>query len=199
MSQASSQAPSSPTAHETITDLAELQWRLIFSVIVAGKTAAHAYAATGRIFRAKPPEMAAFAFLQIVASSGPALGDLLRKARTGNYGKLERAVRELLASKIDLTSCSPADLESIHGIGPKTARFFVIWTRPTYRCAALDVHVLRWLRANGYPDAPEASPSAGAVYDRYEKAFLAEADKRSLSPRALDYEIWSAANVGGIK
>jgi thermostable 8-oxoguanine DNA glycosylase len=93
---------------------------------------------------------------------------------------------------INLQTCSPTELETIHGIGPKTARFFIIWTRPDARVAALDVHVLRWLKTLGY-DAPSQTPS-GKRYVELEIAFLAEADRRRVTPHILDQQIWSTGS-----
>jgi thermostable 8-oxoguanine DNA glycosylase len=113
-------------------------------------------------------------------------------AKVGNYGKVFKAFHEVAFANLDLRTCSPAELEAIHGIGPKTARFFIIWTRQDARVAALDVHILRWMRNLGY-DAPRQTPS-GKRYAVLEAAFLAEADRRGLSPQALDAQIWSAGS-----
>jgi thermostable 8-oxoguanine DNA glycosylase len=78
----------------------------------------------------------------------------------------------------------------IHGIGPKTSRFFILWTRPHERYAALDVHILRWLRGLGH-NAPRSTPN-GRKYGELEKIFLSEADKRGLSPGELDAQVWEA-------
>jgi thermostable 8-oxoguanine DNA glycosylase len=111
-------------------------------------------------------------------------------------------LQQLAEAGLNLQTCEPADLEKIHGIGPKTARFWILWTRPDARYAALDVHILRWMRERGHK-APKQTPSAPKTYARLEKAFLAEADKRGLTPRELDFKIWqasaSAANVAATR
>jgi len=116
----------------------------------------------------------------------------LREARTGNYFKISKAFSEIVSSMVNLKECQPADLESIYGIGPKTARFFIIWTRPNARVAALDVHILRWLSARGY-NAPRQTPT-GKKYAELETIFLAEADKRDLTPQRLDEIIWKTGS-----
>lgn len=183
------------TEPEKITDLRELQWRLIYSVIVAGKTASFAENAARRLLSGCDHDELPFAFL---ARFGD-LKTLVRDARTGNYSKTSRSLRELSTCGMDLLTCSAAALEAIHGIGPKTARFFIIWTRPQERCAALDVHVLRWMRENGFPHAPKATPSSRRLYARLEAEFLVEADRRGMTPRQLDSQIWDERNVGGIR
>lgn len=187
------------TDHPTITDASELQRRLLVAIIVAGKNADFAYRATDALLADCPVAVTPFIYLRGIYVRGGVVGlqRLCERSRTGNYGKMVRAIATLVASKLDLTRCTPADLEQVPGIGPKTSRFFILWTRPRYRCAALDVHVLRWLRAQGH-DAPKSTPQSRKVYARLEAAFLAEADKRGLGPRELDHQIWAAANIGGI-
>jgi hypothetical protein len=123
------------------------------------------------------------------------LGQELRRARTGNYHKLEVAFAEIVrlwtGRRLDLKTCTPEQLEKIPGIGCKTSRFFIVWTRPDEPYAVLDVHVLRWMRGLGY-DAPKSTPSASR-YVALERIFLSEARKRGLTPRELDLKIWQAA------
>jgi thermostable 8-oxoguanine DNA glycosylase len=116
------------------------------------------------------------------------LETILRESRTGNYTKLAACIRGLLTAKLDLATCAPIDLEAIHGIGPKTSRFFILWTRPGAEYAALDVHVLRWLRLMGH-DAPKATPT-GAKYAELERVFLVLAKSFGMTPRELDHAIW---------
>jgi thermostable 8-oxoguanine DNA glycosylase len=164
----------------------ELQFRLFYSIIVAGKNAKFAENVTKKLFRVEKKNP--FNVVRDWIKEGK-LEQKLREAKTGNYTKMARAFAELANSNIDLRTCRPVDLEQIHGIGPKTARFFIIWTRPDARCAALDVHVLRWLKNRGY-EVPKSTPPAGRTYNRIEQIFLAEAEKRDLTPRALDEMIW---------
>ena len=55
--------------------------------------------------------------------------------------------------------------------------------------AALDVHILRWMKSLGY-DAPKQTP-VGKKYKELENIFLNEAKQRNLTPGELDYIIWS--------
>lgn len=134
------------------------------------------------------PRRTPFEALQRWKKSGW-LNAKVRQLRCGNYTKFEQACRELIDCDLDLWTCTPMDLEKIHGIGPKTARFFVLWTREDPGdYAALDVHILRWLREQGY-DAPKQTPS-GRKYRELEQAFVAEAKKQGKTPKQLDAEIW---------
>jgi DNA uptake protein ComE-like DNA-binding protein len=172
----------------------ELEARLIYAVLVAGKT--YKFATD------KFDGLRAYWDLTIVASgrqvSTPFQGlryynfaEILRSVRTGRYATLEKTFTELTTRDINLRTCAPEELEEIPGIGPKTARFFIMWTRPGARYAALDTHVLRWLRGKGI-DAPRTTPS-GRKYRELENIFLWYADSMGLSPRELDAQIWSEA------
>jgi endonuclease III len=162
----------------------DLQWNLIYSVVVAGKSAKFANRAISRL---------------LLRIGAPLPFDQIRKwsdirvhceiAKTGNYGKLARCLQELIDSSLDLRTCDPAALEQIHGIGPKTSRFFIMWTREEADYSALDVHVLRWLQGLGYK-VPDNTPQSLKLYGKIEQWFLAEAEKRGVTARVLDHAIW---------
>lgn len=163
----------------------EIERKLLYSVIVAGKSAVFAENALAR-FLSGADEETPFQYVRRLKESGR-LYDTLKECRCGNYTKICQCFLEVV--DVDVGNCSVADLEAIHGIGPKTARFFLLWTRPGVRFAALDTHVLKWLRKVGY-DAPHSTPS-GRKYRELEVAFLQEADDMGLTPRELDWKIWS--------
>ncbi|MCP4569021.1 MAG: hypothetical protein GY841_15715 [FCB group bacterium] len=165
----------------------ELQLRIIYSIIVAGKSASFAKKAIHRLFPVETGETP-FEVIRSFVRSGH-LRSHLESSRTGNYTKIERALEELSTSEIDLATCTVDELEAVHGIGPKTARFFILWTRPDSRYAALDVHILRWLRKQGY-DVPKSTPS-GKKYAEIEKLFLSLADRIGMKPSELDAKIWA--------
>lgn len=181
-------------------DYHEMQVKLVYAMIVAGKSARFANQACHRFFRTMPVGTSPFAWIRGMADGE--LDGKLREARTGKYEKLCQGLQELAAAGLELTTCGPAALELIHGIGPKTARFWILWTRPDARYAALDVHILRWMRAQGY-EAPRQTPSTSSTYIKLEKAFLFEADERGMTPRELDRQIWeagaTAANVAATR
>ena len=98
-----------------------------------------------------------------------------------------RALYELSRSRIDLRSCTPEQLETIHGIGPKTSRFFIMYTQPGARVAALDTHILRWLRDQGV-DAPRQTPT-GCKYRELEEEFIRRVP-RGQSIAEFDLDLW---------
>ncbi len=171
---------------------AELEYRLLYSVVVAGKSAKFANAAMGRFM--DYGKQSPFEWVRYLRRAG-VLAQGLIESRTGNYTKIERAFSGIVDAKLNLKTCTPAELEKIHGIGPKTSRFFILWTRPGARVAALDTHILKWLRYLGH-DAPLSTPQSSERYIKLEKIILDEADQRGMTPRDLDAAIWDWCSKG---
>lgn len=165
----------------------DLEMGIIFCVCVANKTEAHARRVTDGL-TARPVWESPLGCIRVLMENGQ-LEAKLRDLHSGQYTRLTRCLSALCTSGLDLRTCTPADLEAIPGIGPKTSRYFILATRPGARYAALDTHILKWLRSLGY-DAPQGTPPAGPTYDRLEQAFLAEADRLGESPGDLDLRIW---------
>jgi endonuclease III len=171
-------------------DLESLQLKLIYTLLVAGKSAEFANDKIARLFWSKPSHLLPFDQLCHWHEQG-VLEVILRRVKTGNYDKLLRAFAQLITADLDLETCGPDELEAIHGIGPKTARFFIVWSRPAAPYAVLDVHVLRWLRQEGYA-VPVSTPQKRSLYKELELVFLKEAKRRGMTPRELDLQIWEA-------
>jgi thermostable 8-oxoguanine DNA glycosylase len=166
----------------------ELQLKLLYSIIVAGKNSKFAENIIKRFF---PKNIKPFDFIRQLIDKD-LLMDKLKEMRVGNYSKHYKCFLQLSKSSVNLNTCSPEQLESIHGIGPKTARFFIIWTRPNEEYAALDVHILRWLKSKGY-NVPTSTPS-GKKYKEIEQYFLKEAKLLNIPPAQLDAKIWMAGS-----
>jgi hypothetical protein len=175
----------------------EVEGRLIYAIIVAGKSARFADSACKRLWDAlgeldeRGAGLTPFALIRRSIAQNR-LGAILRACRVGNYQKIERALGEIAGADIDLFTCKPSELEAIHGIGPKTSRFFILWTRPDEQYAVLDRHILRWLDKR-YAGVPKDTPSYGQ-YMKWEQVFLHEARKLGVTPRELDHSIWVAAS-----
>jgi thermostable 8-oxoguanine DNA glycosylase len=168
----------------------ELQAKLIYALIVAGKSAKFADEKTRALMEYRHSDELPFDMLLRLRMEMK-LWDALKAVRTGNYRKMERALQYLSESDLELTTCTPQQLEFIPGVGPKTSRFFILWTRPDAECAALDVHILRWLRTLGYL-APFSTPQDGETYGWWERVFLKEAQERGMKPSKLDAQVWEA-------
>ena len=164
--------------------------------MVAGKSAKFATNATKKFIAGAHSHEAAFDFTKRLIKDNILLG-YLRACKVGNYTKVNKAFRELVEANLDLLTCTVEQLEAIHGIGPKTARFFIMWTRGEQNLAALDVHVLRWLAYLGY-DVPAQTPT-GAKYMEIQTVFLNEAEARGMGARELDAKVWEYCSQGGHK
>ena len=106
----------------------------------------------------------------------------------GCYNNKSKSMLALAHSGIELDSCSVEQLESIKGIGPKTARCFLIHSRRGVRHAGLDTHVLKYMRDLGF-DVPKSTPN-GKKYADLERAFLGLSDASGLGVAEFDLRIW---------
>jgi thermostable 8-oxoguanine DNA glycosylase len=114
---------------------------------------------------------------------------LLRRHKTGQYARIERAIRESLDLPLD--TCTVNQLTAIHGIGGKTARFFLLHSRRTACYAVIDTHILKYLRAKGY-SAPMSTPSTNNQYEILECLWLNEINRDfpDMTAAEADLAIW---------
>jgi thermostable 8-oxoguanine DNA glycosylase len=146
---------------------AELQSFWLFSLFVAGKNSDHASACLARLLsKARYNEQNPFDYLRELGDTG--IHNALVAARVGQYARLTKAIVQSL--DLDLRSASLEDLMNVFGCGPKTARFFLLHSRPQCECAVLDTHILAWMKSKGV-DVPPATPT-GEKYLELEKTFL---------------------------
>lgn len=188
---------------------AELQEWWLFSTIVAGKTAATQARLLDEFFTlARRGEETPF---EVISAYPPRpyptgrnlidryqnvgeqfydpLLTYMRRARLGQYTRLLRCWRESLT--LDLRNDPVEAFEAIHGVGPKTARMFMMHSRPSQRLAAIDTHVLKHLAAQGYT-VPSATPPGGPLYRDLEQKFLALADAAGMTPADYDLQVWKS-------
>lgn len=173
----------------------EAEYKLLYSILVAGKTAEFAAKVLDRFCAKKPSEKLLFEFIQDMDTTDGALLHCLKECRSGSYTRIERCFREV--AELDVMTCTLSELEAIHGIGPKTARFFLKIARNDQDHAVLDTHTLKWLKYLGH-DVPKSTPS-GEKYLKIEKIFLDEAIKRGIDAAKLDTLIWEYCKNNGHK
>lgn len=164
----------------------ELEQFLFFSVAVAGKNSQITMRAVNNLFHNN--EHAPFAYLRRLLNNRT-LVKTLRRHGIGQYNKSKKAVKDLVNCKLNLKSCTVEDLEKLHGIGPKTARFFISFSRPSVQFAILDVHILRWMRKYGIK-TPKSTPGSQKRYKELENKYLSLAKRLKQNPAKLDYKVW---------
>lgn len=176
----------------------KLEYKLLFSMVVAGKSANFAESVMQKFLQptteaqwGPTPTQTPLAWVRELDGSG-SLYQHLQACRSGNYHKLtagfSEAARLVDEEGLDLRTATPEQLEKIKGIGPKTSRFFILWTRPGADYAALDTHILKWLRYLGF-EAPKSTPT-GKRYRELELRFLEQARLRQMTAGQLDDTIW---------
>lgn len=165
----------------------ELQEFLLFSMMVAGKNAKIVCNKLNQFAEDVDPNgdgiLSACAQLDQMGM----LEEKIREHKLGNYTRFLRFVREAFRKGLKIGSCSIDELETLFGIGPKTSRFFVSFTRKGCRYAILDRHVLAWLRDQGIK-APKTTPTDRRKYLELEKTYLELVGDKD--PSQTDYQIW---------
>lgn len=176
-------------------ELPEIQEFALFAPAVAGHNAVHTAHALSkflaRIGLGRRYTMP-FSCIRFYNGTDDEFKDAIRESGMGCYNARAETFRQLANAGLDLSYCSVEDLEKIKGIGPKSSRFFVMYTRPnsTNDYAVLDVHILKWMREALLYPAPKQTPSSTRKYKEIEKVFLDAARTYGMTPRELDENIW---------
>jgi hypothetical protein len=176
------------------------EYLVLYVIIVAGKHSEFANAALTRF--ATMIGDAEFPLEVIHNINDNQLVDILRKARTGNYEMKFKAFKYAgtFWNRNDLKKVTPDEWANVGGdrigIGPKSSRYICMCLDPeNANYAALDTHVLKWLRHLGF-DAPKSTPPAGPWYTMWELVYLQLANQRGRIPAELDLDIWMAYKYG---
>ena len=173
--------------------LSELEEFFLFAYFVAGKKAT-VIAKKLEEFLSDPDLSmqdgnTPFERIQELASGDEdALESHLKKHGMGKYSVSVYGISHA-AYSLHLPTATLKDLESISGVGPKTARFFLMHSRPNQRLACLDTHILRYMREELDIPTPKTTPS-GKKYLELEKKWLAHCDEIKRDPAELDLEVW---------
>lgn len=120
----------------------ELQIFWLFCILVAGKNSDTTSRLLTKLLSTIDDSQTPFEALQNLSEKN--LYKLLLDNKTGQYDRVYKAILQSL--QLDLRNCSRDELMSIYGVGPKTARFFLLHTREFCEEIVLDTHILRWLR-----------------------------------------------------
>ncbi len=172
----------------------ELQEFLLFICCVAGKPAVRTANNIEKLLNKDKSNISPFEKIAKFIKTNT-LHKHLEDIGFGQYSKLEKCMSQLINSKLDLFKCSVEQLEEIHGIGPKSARYFTLHSRKNARVSCIDTHLLKFFAAHGY-DVPKSTPTR-KKYLEIEQEFLKLADINNLTPADLDLKIWSMYARGG--
>lgn len=174
--------PSEPTNFNRTQS--ELEEFLLFCVVVAGKNA-HQQAKKLDAFLSLENGATPFEKIRKMCQKHT-LKQNLEIVKIGQYSRIANVFSVL--SDHDIYSLDLDFLETIKGIGLKTARFYIMNCVPSQNYAILDTHILKWLKLQGY-NVPKSTPSRNK-YLEIEQIFLNEAKKKTKTPLELDLEIW---------
>ena len=173
------------------SDKYEKEYFLIFSVIVAGRNAKMAVEKTWRLLEFTWGEETPFDLIKHYIDHNT-LTQKLKSLKIGQYTRIEKALKDII--NLNVETCTLDDLLACHGVGNKTARFFLLNTRKDAEYAVLDTHVLKWLNSlfGNWMSVPKSTPTSGSRYALWEYKAI-QAMKKEYPERTLaqaDFEIW---------
>ena len=173
------------------SDKYEKEYFLIFSVIVAGRNAKMAVEKTWRLLEFTWGEETPFVLIKHYIDHNN-LTQKLKSLKIGQYTRIEKALKDII--NLNVETCTLDDLLACHGVGNKTARFFLLNTRKNAEYAVLDTHVLKWLNSlfGNWMSVPKSTPTSGSRYALWEYKAI-QAMKKEYPERTLaqaDFEIW---------
>lgn len=167
----------------------ELQSFWIFCILVAGKNSDTTARLVTKLLKDRGNKTP-FEFIKSLKLSE--LHNYLKAHKTGQYDRIRKAL--YFSSKLDLRTCTRDDLMNVYGVGPKTARFFLLHTREFCAEIVLDTHILRWMRERcGIKEAPKNTPQNPEKYAQYAGLcrYLMEEHYPGLTLAQADLMIWT--------
>tara|TARA_B100001094_G_scaffold180185_1_gene174497 strand:+ start:396 stop:977 length:582 start_codon:yes stop_codon:yes gene_type:complete len=173
------------------SDKYEKEYFLIFSIIVAGRNAKMALEKAWRLLEFTWGEETPFDLIKHYIDHNT-LTQKLKSLKIGQYTRIEKALKDII--NLNVETCTLDDLLACHGVGNKTARFFLLNTRKDAEYAVLDTHILKWLRSifGNWMSVPKSTPTSGSRYALWEYKAI-QAMKKEYPERTLaqaDFEIW---------
>ena len=167
----------------------ELQSFWIFCILVAGKNSDTTARLVTKLLKDRG-DKTPFEFIKSLRLSE--LHNYLKAHKTGQYDRIRKAL--YFSSKLNLRTCTREDLMDVYGVGPKTARFFLLHSREFCDEVVLDTHILNWMRVKcDIKDAPKNTPQNPEKYAQYAGLckYLMEQHYTGLTLAQADLMIWT--------
>ena len=167
----------------------ELESFWIFCILVAGKNSDTTSRLVTKLLKNRG-DKTPFEFIRSLKLTE--LRNYLVANKTGQYDRIRKAL--FFSAKLDLRTCTRDDLMDIHGVGPKTARFFLLHSREFCDEVVLDTHILNWMRVKcDIKDAPKNTPQVPEKYAKYAGLckYLMETHYPGLTLAQADLMIWT--------
>ena len=165
----------------------ELETFWLFCLFVAGKNSDTASIKLSQLLEDMSPWDTPFSYLKTID-----IHNKLLSVKSGQYTRLSKAIEQSI--DLDLRNCDLDDLINVYGVGPKTARFFLLHTREDCEYAVLDTHILKWVRHHvGYEDAPKNTPQDKKEYNKWSNITISlmRESYPDLSLADIDLLIWT--------
>jgi thermostable 8-oxoguanine DNA glycosylase len=177
----------------------ELQEFLLFTIVVAGKTAYIQAQKLDQFLKSvntrlmMPDNISPFQSLKNAHHQGILLQEI-HKAKLGQYKKIYSAFIYIIEHSVNLDRTNPIELEMIPGVGMKTSRFFLLHSDINYKdnIAILDTHILKFIKENIDDLAPKSTPTNSNKYKYWEDLFLIWCQKNKKNTAEFDLEIWKS-------
>lgn len=163
----------------------ELEIFWVFCLFVAGKNSDIAANKINQLVHSIPGDCTLFDYFR---NNG--VRNTLEQIKIGQYNRLTKAIEQSL--NIDLFVATLNELLNIHGVGPKTARFFIVHSRKGAKYAVLDTHILKYINALELWDNVPAQTPNKTQYPIWEQRFIDICYKYypNMSIAEIDLMIW---------
>jgi len=172
---------------------AELQEFLLFCVVVAGKE-----------YSIQAAKLEEFLTVHLCQKESPfaciwrryrydILDLKLRDCKMGQYKRIQKTFLDACLCAFDNPDVGAWGLDKLETfLGPKTARFFLLHSKPNQRVAVLDTHILKYMKKHDLaPSIPKSTPS-GKRYRDLEKILLDHVEGLGLTMAEWDMKVWSS-------
>jgi thermostable 8-oxoguanine DNA glycosylase len=173
---------------------AELQEFLLFCVVVAGKKSSIQAEKletflSNAVWNIKGAKESPFELIRRSVKWGTLMQKLV-DCKIGQYKRVKKTFTEAayIGETQDIEGWGLDILETF--LGPKTARFFLLHSRPNQEVAVLDTHILKYMRLEMGVDAPKSTPT-GKRYRKLEQQLITHIKGLGENIADFDLRVWT--------